>query len=81
MKSEKSAPKKEEEPKYKAPKLKGSIKFRAAKDRVLPVRYGTGLAHITEKKEGLELSWESLPYDSKCMIHRALKAKDIEILK
>ena len=81
MKSEKSAFKKEEEPKYQAPKLKGSIRLRAAKGKVLPVRYGVGLARITEKKEGHELNWESLPYDSKCMIHRALKAKDIELLK
>lgn len=83
MKSEKSLDKKESEQKekYVRPVLSGSITLRAKKGKVLPLRYvGADLVRVTEKKEGLALDWGSLPYDSRNMIHRALKAKDVELI-
>lgn len=72
----------EEKPKYVRPKLKGSVCLRAKKDKVLPLRYvGTDLVRVTDKKKGHDLNWEALPYESKNMVHRALKAGDIELLK
>ncbi len=82
MKSDKSAPKKDSKEKYVPPVMKGSVTLRAKKGKMLPLRYvGTDLVMVTSKKEGHALDWGSLPYDSKNMVMRALKAGDIELLK